>query len=74
METILITSENVSDLERIIEFAKALKAKTKKLNVTDMEDAELLKVMDVNRVGDYVSENNIFATINKQKKVLANEG
>ena len=73
MGHVLISAENESDLRKIIEFAKKFRAKTKKVNMEDMEDMELLKAMEDGKQKDYVSENDILATIEQRKKVLADE-
>lgn len=71
MDTLVITSDNDSDLKEIIEFAKKLKAKIKKIDIEDIEDSELLKIMEVNRKKDYVSENDIMETLYSTKYKLA---
>lgn len=73
MDTLVITSDNDSDLKEIIEFAKKLKAKIKKIDIEDIEDSELLKIMEVNRKKDYVSENDIMETLYNRKKTLVDE-
>jgi len=76
MAHVLISAENESDLKKIIEFAKKFRAKTKKVNMEDMEDMEdmeLLKAMEDGKQKDYVSENDILATIEQQKKIVADE-
>ena len=73
MAHVLISAENESDLKKIIEFAKKFRAKTKKVNMEDMEDMELLKAMEAGKQKDYVSENDILATIEQRKKILADE-
>ena len=73
MAHVLISAENESDLKKIIEFAKKFRAKTKKVNMEDMEDMELLKAMEDGKQKDYVSENDILATIEQRKKIVADE-
>jgi len=73
MAHVLISAQNESDLRQIIEFAKKFRAKTKKINDGDIDDMELLKAMDAGRKKDYVSEDDILATIEKRKKTLAND-
>ncbi|MDR2009620.1 MAG: hypothetical protein LBQ22_03985 [Bacteroidales bacterium] len=73
MSTILITSDNDSDLRIMLELANRLKLKTRKIDLENIEDAALLRAMEEGDKNDLVSREDVMKAIKKQKEKLANE-
>ena len=66
METLILSGDNKSEMKLIAGLARKLGLKTRKLNLTEIEDIGLLKAMQTAETGEYVDNDKFIASLRRK--------
>lgn len=66
METLILSGENKSEMKLIAGLARKLGLKTRKLNLTEIEDIGLLRAIQTAETGEYIDTDQFVASLKKK--------
>ena len=66
METLILSGDNKSEMNLIVEIARKFGIKATKLSLEDMEDLGLIKAMKVGETGEYVNTDKFLDSIRQK--------